>query len=527
MPLSLGWNSLLALCFAVLRASSSVINTTVTLDYGTFTGLQDNDAGIIYFRGIAYADPPVNNLRWRVPVFPLSKHLGDVNATHFGNVCIETATSTIPNGASEDCLFINVNIPIGTDIADQLPVLIYFHGGGFQSGSSTGFPPNALFQSSAEPFIYASLQYRLGQFGFLGGSRLKANGALNAGLLDQRAALRWLRKYISNFGGDPERVTIWGESAGAGSTMFQVIANGGDREGLFVAAMGDSPSMSFTPAYDSEYVEGIFTAFAEKGGCDQVQDPIECLRKADVKDLVAAGNQVLATKPTTIYSFAPILDGSFISKRAVEAFQDGTFALIPLLYGSNTNEGAGWSSNIPAPWANTATLNATEDTVYFFLQGQYHTLTNESFVKALDLYPLADYDNSYDLQGQQMYGEMRYICTAVLINEAAEQFGLDAFQYRYDNPHLGSNHGADLSGLFPSPASSANADDLSLFEAMREYWTSFAAGDMPIAQEAPEWSGTGNPRMLLHPGGLHLENIPDALSARCNFWHDLKEEIMI
>ncbi len=155
---------------------------------------------------------------------------------------------------------------------------------------------------------------------------------------------------------------------------------------------------------------------------------------------------------------------------------------------SNTNEGAGWSSNIAAPWANTTTSNATEDTVYFFLQGQYHTLTNESFVKALDLYPLADYGNSYDLQGQQMYGEMRYICTAVLINEAAEQFGFDAFQYRYDNPHLGSNHGADLAGLFPSSSSSANAGDLALFEAMREYWTSFATGDMPIAQKVPGWS---------------------------------------
>ncbi|KAK0449727.1 Alpha/Beta hydrolase protein [Desarmillaria tabescens] len=527
LPLSLGWKSLLVLCFTVLGASSSVINTTVALDYGTFTGLQDEDAGIIYFRGIAFSDPPVNDLRWRAPVFPPSNHLGNVDATQFGDVCIETATSTVPSGASEDCLFINVNIPIGTDTADKLPVLIYFHGGGFQSGSSIGFPPNALFQSSAKPFIYASSQYRLGQFGFLGGSKLKANGALNAGLLDQRAALRWLQKYISHFGGDPKRVTIWGESAGAGSTMFQVVANGGDTEGLFVAAMGDSPSMSFTPAFDSVYVEGIFTDFAVNVGCDPDKDPMTCLREADVNDLTAAGNKVLASKPTTIFSFAPILDGSFISKRPVEAFRERTFAQIPLFYGSNTNEGADWSSNIAAPWANTRTPNATEDTVYFFLQGQYHTFTNESFVKALELYPLADYSNSFDLQGQQMYGEMRYICTAILITEAAKQSGLDAFQYRYDNPHLGSNHGADLAALFPSSSSSANADDLALFEAMREYWTSFATGGTPMAQNEPEWTAKGNPRMLLHPGGIHLENITDALSARCNFWHGLKEEIKI
>ncbi|KAG7448757.1 alpha/beta-hydrolase [Guyanagaster necrorhizus] len=525
MLLSLLWKSLLAFCFSAFGASSFVINTTVALDYGTFTGLQDDDAGIIYFRGIPYADPPVNDLRWRAPVFPPSNYLGDVSAAEFGNVCIETATSTVPSGASEDCLFINVNIPVGTNSDDKLPVLIYIHGGGFQSGSSIGFPPNALFQSSAKPFIYTSLQYRLGQFGFLGGSQLKANGALNAGLLDQRAALRWLQKYISHFGGDSGRVTIWGESAGAGSTMFQVVANGGDTEGLFVAAMGDSPSMTFMPAYDSEYIEGIFTDFVADAGCDKDEDVLACLREADVNDLAAAGNDVLVSKPTTIFSFAPILDGTFISKRAVEAFQDGTLAPIPLFYGSNTNEGAHWSANIPAPWANTTSSNATEDTVYFFLQGQYSTLTNETFIKALELYPLTDYNNSYDLQGQQMYGEMRYICTAVLINKAAKR---SAFQYRYDNPHLGSNHGADLEALFPSSSSSeANADDLALFEAMREYWTSFATGGTPVAREAPEWSGTGDPRMLLHPGGIHLENITDALSARCDFWHGLKEEIKI
>ncbi|PBK79978.1 alpha/beta-hydrolase [Armillaria gallica] len=499
LPFSLGWNSLLALCFSVLGASSSVINTTVALTYGTFSGLQDDDAGIVYFRGIAFADPPVNDLRWRAPVFTPSNHLGNVNATEFGDVCIETAASTVPSDASEDCLFINVNVPIGTDSTDKLPVLIYFHGGGFESGKTIWYPPNALFQSSTEPFIYASSQYRLGQFGFLGGSQLMANGDLNTGLLDQRAALRWLQKYISNFGGDPERVTIWGESAGAGSTMFQV-----DSHEEFLLA-GDSPSMSFTPAYDSEYVEGIFTDFVANVGCGEDEDPMVCLREADVNDLAAAGNKILATKLATVDSFAPILGGSFISQRPIDAFQNGTFAQVPLFFGSNTNEGAGSSAIITAPWANTTSSNATQDTVYYFLKGQYDTLTNESFVKALELYPLADYGNSYDLQRRQMYGEL------------------------YENPHLGSDHAADLAAFFPSsfPSPSANADDLALLEAMRGYWTSFATGGTPIAQGAPEWSATGNPRMLLHPGGIQLENVTDALSARCRFWHDLKEELNI
>ncbi|KAK0203569.1 Alpha/Beta hydrolase protein [Desarmillaria ectypa] len=292
----------------------------VSLDYGTFTRLQDDNAGIIYFHRIVYADSPVNDLRWRALVFPPSNHLGDIDAAHFGNVYIEIATSTVLSGASEDCLFINVNIPIGTDTNNKLLVLIYFHGGGFQSGSSIEFSPNTLFQSSVEVFIYVSSQYHLGQFGFLGGSQLRANGNLNAGLLDQWTALRWLQKYISNFGDDHEHVIIWGESVGAGSTMFQVVTNGGDIEGLFVAAIGDSSSMSFTPAYDSDYVKEIFTDFTANVDCDKDQDAMTCLCKADMNDLVAAGNKILMTKPTTIASFAPILDGSFISKKAVEAF---------------------------------------------------------------------------------------------------------------------------------------------------------------------------------------------------------------
>ncbi|SJL14789.1 uncharacterized protein ARMOST_18259 [Armillaria ostoyae] len=118
---------------------------------------------------------------------------------------------------------------------------------------------------------------------------------------------------------------------------------------------------------------------------------------------------------------------------------------------------------------------------------------------------------------------------AILINEAAQQSGLNAFQYHYDNPHLGSDQAANLTAFFPSslPSPSANADDLALLEAMHRYWTSFATGGTPIAQGAPEWSATGNLRMLLHPGGIQLENVTDALSARCRFWHDLKEELNI
>ena len=132
--------------------------------------------------------------------------------------------------------------------------------------------------------------------------------------------------------------------------------------------------------------------------------------------LTLAGSQLLDTRPSTIFVFAPIFDGTLLPKRPVEAFNSGGFAQVPVLFGSNTNEGAHWSAGLSDPNANTSMPNASETTVFNFFQGQYATLQKTPFEKALDLYPLDDYEGSFSLQGQQMYGETRYICTAGMIS---------------------------------------------------------------------------------------------------------------
>ncbi|KAH9480168.1 Lipase 1 [Psilocybe cubensis] len=309
--------------------------------------------------------------------------------------------------------------------------------------------------------------------------------------------------------------------------MFQLVAKGGDNEGLFHAAMGDSPSMSFTPEFDQAYDEGIFQQFADLAGCaDKGDDTLECLRAASSQALTLAGSQLLAARPSTLFVFAPIFDETFINERPVEAFKAGRFSNVPVLFGSNTNEGANWSASLKDAAANTSMPNATEVTVFNFLLGQYASLTNESFARAMDLYPLETFGNSFSLQGQQMYGEARYICTAAMITGAAAQKN-KAYQFHYNNPHLGSNHGAELDAFF-SPPSNSDSSDQDLFSKMREFWTSFVTTGIPTSTDSTTWTpvsdSLGNPRILLQPNGIAMEQL-GSLSDRCTFWHSLSSEI--
>lgn len=310
------------------------------------------------------------------------------------------------------------------------------------------------------------------------------------------------------------------------------MANGGYNEDLFHAAMGDSPTMNYMPLYNDTYPEELFSQFASFAGCGGLgSETLTCLRAANSSVLTVAGNATVKQRTSTLYPFSPIIDGTFIREGPVEAFTNGRFAQIPVFYGSNTNEGAFWSAGLPNAAANTSTPNATKTTTYNFIRGQYASFTSESFEKALHLYPIEDYNNSLVLQEQQMYGEMRFICTAVLITGSATDASLDAYQYYYDNPHLGDYHHYELQAFFPSEETdfTPDANDEALFEIMRKYWTSFVTSGVPQAAPAPQWhtasTSDGSQRMRLQPGNVHMEDVTDGLSERCEFWHSISKEL--
>ncbi|KAJ7932847.1 Alpha/Beta hydrolase protein [Mycena leptocephala] len=515
-----------------LALTTAATLSTVTLDYGTFTGRTDTTNGLIYFQGIRYADSPAGKFRWMAPVSPPSSKLGKVKATAFASACIGTTQTSSGPTTSEDCLFGNVYIPINTTATSALPVLVFFHGGGFESGRTSKYPPENLVLTSKEPLIFATFGYRLGQFGFLGGTPVHDNGALNAGLLDQKAALQWVQRYIGNFGGDPNRVTIWGQSAGAGSVVYHMIGDGGTNTNLFQQAMADSPPLLYLPNYNDTFVENLFTQFAGLAGCGKKATgaaTMSCLRAASITKIATAGSKTLTNLTSSLYPFGPIADGSFIQERPVDALRNGNFVRVPVLFGSNTNEGANWSAELPNPNANTSSPKATQLTVYNFLAGQYNTFTNQSFQAAIaQYYPLSDYNGSFSLQGQQMYGEMRFICTAVLVAGAVQDAGLDAYQYHWDNPTLGSTHSDELVAFFNGTQVFDPLDE-ALAVAMRGYWTSFVTSGAPVAPSSIVWPAAGDdngsPRILLHPGNITVEDVSDSLSQRCEFWHDLASEL--
>ncbi|KAJ7105963.1 Alpha/Beta hydrolase protein [Mycena epipterygia] len=513
----------LGLILVTALAAGATPLSTVTLDYGTFTGLTNASTGIVYYRGVRFADAPVSNLRWRAPVSPPSKHLGHVDASQYGPACIPTsANNSVPGSTSEDCLFGNVFIPIATEPTSKLPVLVYFHGGGFETGSAITAPPDNLIQGSAKPFIFVTFQYRLGQFGFLAGSKVAEDGLMNAGLWDQRAALEWVQRYISAFGGDPTQVTIWGQSAGAGSTLYHLVAENGQDRHIFHRAMGDSPPLLAMPAHTDTFVEDLLAQFAGLAGCSGARDTMSCLRSASTEQLASGGSATLANLTSALFPFGPILDGTFITQRPVEAFRQGKFIHVPVFFGSNTNEGSHWSAELHNPTANTSEPDATEDTVYNFLAGQWPGLTRKTFDVAIGpgLYPASDFAN-FSLQGQQFYGEMRFICTALLIGGTFHDAGVPAFGYHWDNPILGSDHASELQ-MFYNIGEVFDPLDAQLAAAMRAYWTSFATDGVPQAAGAPVWETAktnGSPRMLLHPGQIGMEAVTSELTEHCEFWH--------
>ncbi|CAD6906062.1 unnamed protein product, partial [Tilletia controversa] len=226
-----------------------------------YTGCVD-DVPISYFLGIPYAQPPTGSRRFAKPK-PISEKKPVIDAKAFGHICWQIPSSTYPRERmDENCLTINIMAPADAQHRDKkLPVMVWHHGGGFTTGASTYHNGSRLVAESVKlgaPAIWVNFNYRINAFGFLSSRQvLKAaqagEAALNVGLYDAREALRWVQQNIDRFGGDPQRVMIFGQSAGAYAVGAQLLANGGDSEGLFQSAIMHSGSpaggTALTPAH--------------------------------------------------------------------------------------------------------------------------------------------------------------------------------------------------------------------------------------------------------------------------------------
>jgi para-nitrobenzyl esterase len=313
---------------------------TVATDTGTFTGVPSpsDPAAVNVFFGIRYAAPPVGNLRWSAPQPPISP-AGPTVAAVPGPACPQAgSTATLPQ--SEDCLFLNVYVPATAQPNANLPVMLWIHGGALVSGTGAQYDPSAM--AAENNIIVVTINYRLGALGWLVEPGLLAQTPSafenigdggNYGLMDQQFAMQWTQRNIARFGGDPRKVTIAGESAG-GLSVSSNLASITTAPGLFRHAIIESGAYMLHDLPSEAVYEALFAAnFAAALDCTQPNDA-SCLRAASVTAILNAQAEVFGS-----FGISPDFGTKILPRSLEQAFATGEFIHVPVLQGTNANEG--------------------------------------------------------------------------------------------------------------------------------------------------------------------------------------------
>jgi para-nitrobenzyl esterase len=332
----------LALMAAPLLSASAFAgnNPTVKTAEGPVRGFTKN--GVDIFLGIPYAKPPVGNLRWQPPA-PVQHWRGALDATQYGNTCPQArADSFYWPSVSEDCLYLNV-FTTGSKNSGKKPVIVWIHGGGNGGGHSDDYDGSKLATGSRDGVetIVVTFNYRMGLFGTFSNPAINSEGHLwgNYGTLDQQAVLRWVQRNIAAFGGDPTRVALGGQSAGAydtGANILSPLSNG-----LFNRAIPQSTPGFFATLPDAASVLSKGKQFAEAAGCQGSGTVVsKCLRNLSTARILQIQG------PYT--SFLPFIDGTIIPRSPEQAWTTGRFNKMPILGGGTANEWTFGSSPLAA-----------------------------------------------------------------------------------------------------------------------------------------------------------------------------------
>ncbi|KAF7289146.1 Carboxylic ester hydrolase [Mycena indigotica] len=366
-----------ALALLQIQAALAAV-PVITLDNATFTGTVASSNTQSFF-GIPFAQPPVGDLRFRKPA-PIAPYTGSFNASLMGPSCPQQFTRVpVVSGSlqalisklwgdyysgkypdSEDCLTINIIKPANANPNSKLPVALWLFAGGFEFGTPARYDGTPIVERSIamnKPIIYVSINYRVSAFGFLGGKEVKEAGVGNLGLQDQREALRWMQKYISAFGGDPKKVTIWGESAGAISVALHMLTNGGNTEGLFRAGYMQSGSPIPVGPIDNASGQKFYDELVANVGCQWEFDTLACLRTIpydQLKKQVDASPFFLDYQ-SLVLAWLPRVDGDFLVDNPQQLVLKGQVAKVPFIAGDCDDEGTVFS---------LSTLNITSDAAF-------------------------------------------------------------------------------------------------------------------------------------------------------------------
>ncbi|WP_443747846.1 carboxylesterase/lipase family protein [Asticcacaulis solisilvae] len=456
-------------------AAASATAAPIRVEGGLINGAEKD--GVKTWFGVPYAAPPVGQNRWRAPQ-PVVAWAGVKDTTAFSPACRQTAT-WIPKPQSEDCLYLNIWAPKAAK-GQRLPVMVWIHGGGYYggTGSQAGYDGASLTRRGV---IVVTINYRLGIFGFFSHPELAAEGKVdgNQGLLDQVSALKWVKKNIAAFGGDPSRVTIFGESAGGESVA--VLTTSPLARGLFQRAIAESGNMAM-PIDAREYhwfdrakAEADGLAAGKALGAPHLAD----LRKLDTETVIAQA-----------WSPRPVVDNYLIPADMTAAYGKGLPARVPLLVGWNADEGKDLAPEI---------LGTSDFTLARYPALVETLLGHTPLPGLLDAYP-AKSDTEAKAEVNRLttdYWGWRMWQWAKL--HRASKSGP---AYVYEFVHVpaepatpcgygcGAGHGAEIQYAFDQLAQDRRqwtADDRQLADRMATYWTNFAKTGNPNGTGVPAW----------------------------------------
>jgi para-nitrobenzyl esterase len=472
----------LASCQISEESNQDINIQSVPVTGGLISGVEEH--GIKIFKGIPYAAPPISDLRWQAPA-PVIEWEGVKNCNEFAASPMQvdpvpfymwSEEFLIPSTPiDEDGLYLNVWTP-SAKTTTQLPVLVWIHGGGFQSGSGSVpiYDGTAMAQKD---LVFVSINYRLGVFGFLAHPELSAASEWktsgNYGLMDQIAALEWVQDNIHQFGGDPNNVTIAGQSAGAASVAFLVASP--LAKGLFSKAIAQSGAGILSRSPDNSGISLPNLAQAESNGLELMEklgaSSLADLRAIPARELLEKGN----------FRGQPIVDGKVIPKPIAEIYQTGQQNHISLLTGWNREDGIIMGEfQSPEVFRNQIIAQWGE----------------EKGNQLLAFYPAFDQQQSIaaqkDLQRDIVFGAQNY----ALANMVSHQ-GLPVYVYRFerdlpdgDQPDYGAFHTGEVPYAYDN-LSQVNRPfeeaDFQLASMMSTYWANFAKSGNPNGVGLPEW----------------------------------------
>ncbi len=461
--------------FTMLPVIAGAADGPVKVEGGLVQGVAEG--GLAVYRGIPFAAPPVGDLRWKAPQ-PVVGWSGVRSAEKYAPTCVQSMGAPPPSGVSEDCLYLNVWTP-ARSATEKLPVLVWIYGGGF-NGGATSYPVHDGAKLAKRGVVLVSVAYRVGVLGFFAHPELSAespsHSSGNYGLLDMIAGLRWISRNIPAFGGDPARVTIFGESAGG--IAVSMLCASPVAKGLFHGAISQSGG-SFGPSNTSPQPGENMRLLA-----DAESSGVEFARAAgasSIKELRALTSEKLLEARRGQRGMAwPIVDGYVIPGDQYRLYESGRFNDTPILVGYNSDEGLSFTRVKKA------------DEYAGGVRERYGPFAD----RLLAAYPTVGdgvTKTARDLARDSAFGWHTWSWARL---QSARGKGKVYYYYFDQHPQRtpgtpeadhGTPHGVDVPYVFENLGGTATSDDRHISETMAAYWTNFAKRGDPNGEGVPAW----------------------------------------